>query len=59
MGSNNVRPKVRYKCPQCSNFLNARELNNGTVVGVCPVCKCHISSKRSNEKTTIIKIISA
>lgn len=49
--------RTRFRCPECSNFINGTIQKNGNIVGQCPVCKSVISCKQCSSKEKHIKII--
>ena len=57
MEKSNSDKKVRMRCPECLNFMNAIVCDNGAMKGICHICKSTIFSKQHSVKEKHIKII--
>lgn len=53
----NINKKIRIRCPECSNYLNANENEKNVISGQCPVCKVIIFKRKHSSRETLIKII--
>ncbi len=49
--------KTRFRCPECSNYINGTIQANGNVTGTCKVCKSVISFKQCTTKEKRIRVI--
>lgn len=49
--------KTRFRCPECSNYINGIIQANGNVTGTCKVCKSVISFKQCTTKEKRIRVI--
>jgi len=48
---------VRFRCPECSNYINGTQNDKGVAHGTCPVCKSVIFAKQQSVKEKQIRII--
>ncbi len=53
----NPQKKIRFRCPECSNYINGVKLPNGSVAGQCRICKAVVLEKQRTPKETQIRII--
>ena len=49
--------KIRFRCPECSNFMQATKSANGSASGQCPTCKSVVVTKQHSAKEKHIRII--
>lgn len=52
-----VAKLVRMRCPECLNFMNAKNDEHGSIKGTCPVCKSTIFSKQHSVNVRLLKIV--
>lgn len=49
--------KIRIRCPECTNFMQATISANGSASGQCPTCKSVIVTNQHSVKEKHIRII--
>lgn len=49
--------KIRFRCPECSNYISGVKMPNGSVAGQCHICKAVVLTRQRTPRETQIRII--